>query len=86
MKKLQLIIFLLILHAGVIACDICDKQQPKILQGVTHGAGPDNNWDYVIVWITVAIVIVTLYLSVKWLFRPGEKSKDHIKRLILNIE
>lgn len=69
-----------------LACPLCEKQQPKILQGITHGGGPEHQWDYVIVWVTVAIVLSTLYFSVKWLIRPGEKSDTHIKRFILNNE
>ena len=68
------------------ACSICEKQQPKILRGITHGAGPDGKFDYIIIWIMVAITMATLYYSVKWLIRPGEKSNAHIKRLILNDE
>lgn len=85
-KKLSLIALLLSLRTVAAACDVCNKQQPEILQGIAHGAGPENNWDYVIVWSTVVIVIFTLYFSIKWLLRPGEKSKEHIKRLILNID
>jgi hypothetical protein len=55
-----------------------------MLKGITHGAGPESQWDYVIVWTTAAIVLLTLFFSVKWLIRPGEKSEDHIKRFILN--
>ena len=86
MKKIQFIIFFLILRLGAMACDVCNKQQPEILRGITHGSGPEGNWDYVIVWATVVIVLFTLYFSIKWLIRPGERSKDHIKRFILNIE
>lgn len=68
------------------ACPACEKQQPKLLQGITHGAGPDGNLDYVIVAIVVLIVLFTLFFSVKWLIRPGEQSQSHIKRLILNNE
>lgn len=68
------------------ACPVCDKQQPKVLQGITHGTGPDSNWDYVIIWAAVIIVLFTLFYSVKWLFKPGEKSQDHIKHFILNAD
>lgn len=70
----------------VLACPACEKQQPKILRGITHGAGPQSNWDYVIVWATVVVVAFTLWFSVKWLFKPGEKSQQHIKRWILENE
>jgi len=66
------------------ACSVCEKQQPRILRGITHGAGPQSRFDYVIIWIMVVITMATLYYSVKWLIRPGEKNKEHIKRFILN--
>lgn len=69
-----------------LACPACEKQQPKILRGITHGAGPESNWDYVIVWATVLIVVLTLWFSVKWLIRPGEKSGQHIKNWIIENE
>lgn len=84
MKKALLIICLLIFRIMAIACPACKKQQPKILQGITHGTGPDSNWDYVIVWATVLIVLATLFYTVKWLIRPEEKSMNHIKRTVLN--
>ena len=68
------------------ACPACEAQQPKVLRGITHGAGPSGKWDYFIVYVAVVIVLVTLFYSVKWLIRPGEKSAHHIKRLILNPE
>ena len=86
MKKLILILTLLIAGTAVFACPVCDKQQPKVLRGITHGAGPQSDWEYVIVWATVIIVLFTLYFSLKWIFRPGEKSENHIKRLILTNE
>jgi hypothetical protein len=68
----------------ILLCDACKKQQPKLLQGITHGTGPDSSWDYVIVYMAVAIVLVSLFYSVKWLIKPGEKSSSHIKQFILN--
>ena len=68
------------------ACSVCEKQQPEILKGLTHGAGPQNNWDYLIVWIAVIITVVTLFFSVKWLIWPEEKGEKHIKRIILNYD
>lgn len=72
------------LHTAVIACPVCERQQPKILRGVVHGQGPDSSWDYIIVWSIVAITVITFVFSVKWLLRPGEKNKVHIKYSILN--
>lgn len=86
MRKLFLMLSLLIISNWVIACPVCEKQQPKVLRGVTHGAGPQSQWDYVIVWIGVVIVLFTLFYSLKWILRPGEKSISHIKQHILNAD
>jgi hypothetical protein len=70
------------IHA--IACEACRKQQPKLLQGITHGAGPDGNWDYVIAFIMVLITLYVLIASVRCIIQPSEKGGGHIKRIILN--
>jgi hypothetical protein len=84
MKKILIIICLLIVKMAAIACPLCEKQQPKILSGITHGAGPDSNWDYAIVWAMVLIVLVTLFYAIKMLVKPGESNYNHIKRTVLN--
>lgn len=87
MKKIiAIVVAILFISLPTIACPVCEKQQPKILQGITHGGGPQSNWDYLTILITAVIVLVTLFFSVKWLMRPGEKSATHIKRLVLNNE
>lgn len=86
MNKLKFLSVFLFLGQIGIACPVCEKQQPKILKGIAHGAGPESNWDYVIIWTAVVIVVFTLFFSIKWLIRPGEKSSTHIKRFILNNE
>jgi len=86
MKNIFLVVSLLLLRLAAAACPACEKQQPPLLRGITHGAGPQSRWDLVIVWIMTAIVLLTLFFSVRWLIRPGERSDSHIKRLILNNE
>lgn len=83
-RKLFLMFLLVTANIAAFACPACEKQQPKILRGITHGAGPQSDWDYVIVWATVIIVLVTLFFSVKWLINPKEESLNHIKRTVLN--
>lgn len=82
----MLSVAILITGLIAIACPTCEIAQPRYLKGITHGAGPQSNWDYVIMWAMVVIVLFTLFFSVKWLIQPGEKSNDHIKRFILNNE
>lgn len=83
-KKILSMMLLISVVAPAFACPVCERNQPSILKGITHGAGPDSRWDYLIVWVTVAIVLLTLFFSIKWIIRPGEKSGTHIKRMILN--
>jgi len=82
MKKSS-ILFILLLPAIAFACPVCERNQPKILRGIVHGAGPDSNWDYISIWFTILVALITLFFSIKWLVRPGEKNEDHIKYSIL---
>jgi hypothetical protein len=84
MKKYILTLILFTSKYVGYACPACTSQQPKILQGITHGTGPQNSWDYIIVWVAVAVVLFTLFFSVKWLINPGEKNCNHIKQFIFN--
>lgn len=86
MKKSIYTTLLLALSAISYACPMCDKQQPKILKGIAHGAGPESNLDYVIVWGMVAFVALTLFYAVKYLVKPKENNDNHIKRTIINFE
>lgn len=84
MKKIFFLITLLLPGIITWACPVCEKQQPKLLKGISHGVGPSGNWDYVIVWAAVVIVAATLYYAVKWTIKPGEKELNHIKRTVIN--
>jgi hypothetical protein len=86
MKKMIFLMLLSLPGIAAMACPACEKQQPKLLRGITHGAGPSGPLDMILVWLMVGVVVLTLFYSVKWLIKPGEKSPDHIKRFILNNE
>jgi hypothetical protein len=68
----------------VMACDACKKQQPKLLQGITHGPGPDSNWDYLIVSIMVVITVYSLYAMIRYMAKSRDKVYQNIKTSILN--
>ena len=72
------------IHSASTACEVCERNQPKLLRGVVHGSGPDSNYDYISIGITILITVFTLFYSVKWLMKPGERNADHIKYTILN--
>lgn len=84
MKRNFLSVFLLTINLAAMACPVCEKQQPKLLKGILHGVGPESNWDYAIPAGVTAVVVVAFTYSIKYLLKPGETSKNHIKRLILN--
>jgi hypothetical protein len=86
MKTIYLIVVVLLMRLPVLACPACKRQQPRLLQGITHGTGPGSQWDYVIVCVALALTVLVLYYSVKWMIRPGEQAPDHIKQFILNHE
>jgi uncharacterized protein HemY len=86
MKKNQYSILFTTLSIATYACPMCEKQQPKVLRGITHGAGPESNLDYVIVWTMVLIVFITLFFALKYLIKPKEDETNHIKRTIINFE
>lgn len=86
MKKGILLIVLFLAVQVLNACPLCEQKQPKILRGIAHGAGPESQWDYAIVWVTVIITVVSFVYAIKYLFKPGETETDHIKRAFLTFE
>ncbi|WP_276977237.1 hypothetical protein [Flavobacterium filum] len=83
MKAILILLFALSIQI-VSACPVCEKQQPKITQGLTHGAGPQSNWDWVIITVITTITVFTFFYSLKYLIKPGEKNNNHIKHSILS--
>lgn len=83
-KYIVALLSTLFMHVTAWSCEVCEKQQPKVTQGLTHGAGPQSNWDWVIIGVVTAITIATFIYSLKFLIRPGEKDSNHIKVSILN--
>ena len=79
MKKVIAAPSMLIISLSTFACPMCEKQQPKVLKGIVHGGVPDGNLDYFIVTSVAIITLVTLVFAVKWIIKPGEKDKNHIK-------
>jgi len=84
MQRLLTFLAAMLLAGTSLACDVCEKRQPKFLRGISHGGGPEGNLDYVIVWATIIVVLATLYFSIKYLVRPREKEADHIKLMAID--
>ena len=77
--------FLMILTSSLatFACEACNQNQPKIFRGITHGGGPESNWDYVVVIGMVAITIYTLYATIRCFVVPKERKYNQVKNSIL---
>lgn len=87
MKKIIFAGIFMVASFSLYACPVCERAKAKIaFGGLSHGTLPTSNWEYVAVWIVVLMVIFTLFYSIKWLIKPSEKNKDHIKYSILNFE
>ncbi|HEY8387347.1 MAG TPA: hypothetical protein VIK74_02020 [Parasegetibacter sp.] len=86
MKKLFCLLAFTLPAIATFACEVCERNQPKLLRGIIHGTGADSNWDYLIVAVMMIISLLTLYYAVKWLVKPGERNDNHIKYSILNNE
>jgi len=67
-----------------LACPTCEKAQPKIFRGITHGAGPDSNWDYLIIAFAALIVCYCTYITILRLIKPDEPDKLPIKNAFIN--
>ncbi len=78
-----MLLLLLQIPIRTFACEVCQNKQPKVLQGVTHGTGPQGNLDYIIIWSAVIVVAITFFLSVKYLVSPREAENSHIKNIVL---
>lgn len=86
MKRILSLVILSIITGWqfAFACEVCKKNQPEVLENITHGAGPTGTADYIIAWLAVTLVVVTLYLSIKYMVKPKETNRNHIKNIILN--
>jgi hypothetical protein len=83
MKKIILTKVFTLFYLTSYACEVCERNQPKALQGIVHGAGPDSNWNYVGIGIVAIAAVFTLIYSIKWLIKPNENNINHIKYSIL---
>lgn len=83
-KLLFLLFFMITSWEGVLACEVCQKNQPAPLRGITHGIGPTGTIDYIIIGVASVIVTLTLYLAIKYMVKPKEGKPEHIKNIVLN--
>lgn len=84
MKKIWYLTLLQIINFKILlGCPVCDRNHSKASRIMSHGQQANSEWDYLIVWGVALIVMIALYLTIKYLVWPGEREKTHIKRSIL---
>ncbi|MBX2942451.1 MAG: hypothetical protein KF860_08905 [Cyclobacteriaceae bacterium] len=84
MKSFFVLLATVLIPGNAFACELCKKNQPKVLEGITHGPGPQGDMDYIIIGVAIVIVGITLFLSLKFLIKPDEGNPDHIKNIVLD--
>ncbi len=68
----------------ILACEVCQKNQPKILQNITHGTGPQSDLDYILIWTAIGVVIVSLAISIKLIIQPKDNRHEQIKNIVID--
>ncbi|MBC8156528.1 MAG: hypothetical protein H7Z72_26900 [Bacteroidetes bacterium] len=80
MKTYSLTILGWLLTTVALACPICDKRQPKGFAGITHGTGPEGAFDYWMLYGSIAVVVLTLLLFVRFMIRPETRAMYRLKQ------
>ncbi len=78
-KTLTLLGILLFFYSAASAQWFCEKT-PAIRGGSAESS--NGTMDAMIIGIAILIVLFTLIMSIKYLFKPGEKNPDHIKNIV----
>lgn len=80
MKKITtLLVWFFFVQNSLFAQLTCEKVSPLGTAGADDSKG---FMDAVIIGIAVIIVLFTLIMSMKYLFKPGEKDPNHIKNIV----
>ncbi|MDB5241381.1 MAG: hypothetical protein JWP57_2006 [Spirosoma sp.] len=66
----------LITFTSLLACPVCDKRQPKGFAGITHGTGPEGTFDYCMLYGSIAVVVLTLLLFIRFMIRPDRRTAE----------
>jgi hypothetical protein len=72
----------LLLALPALACPLCAKNQPKGFANITHGVGPGGPFDYVMLYGSIAVVVLTMGLFLRFLVRPdgrrNQARREHL--------
>ncbi|MFP3834590.1 hypothetical protein SAMN05421594_2683 [Chryseobacterium oleae] len=79
-------VILILWTSYAMGCDACQLRQPEVTKDLTHGTGPESDWDWFIVGIVILITVLAFIFSVKYLIKPDEKDLRHIKYSVFSDE
>lgn len=54
------------------------------MHGTVQVSEQHTTADYIIIWVGIIIVLITLVLSIKFLVKPNEDDPKHIKNIVKN--
>lgn len=73
----------LMIGSFIKACPVCDRNKAnQITLGLTHGAGPGNSWEWLIIIGMVLITLLALFLAIKFFIKPDNKERSEFKKII----
>ncbi|RFZ91159.1 hypothetical protein D0C36_19660 [Mucilaginibacter conchicola] len=78
MRKYIFTISVILVSGTAFACDACKKQK-SLFTGISHGRGPESNWDYLIVALMIVVTLYVLFAALKCMFKSSENHRSHIK-------
>lgn len=79
MKKNLLLLVSLLVSLPIWACPVCDKRQPKGFAGITHGVGPSGVFDYLMLYGSILVVVLTAGLFIRFALWP-ESARNLVRR------
>lgn len=79
--KLFITGFFWIIAANLLtACPLCKKRQPVGFADITHGTGPESVFDYWMLYGSIGVVILTLFLFIRFTIKPETAAMRHSKQ------
>ena len=69
--------------SGLVDITLCLTYPQELLTTDLGSDAPGGKIDFLLIYVSMVIVGYTLFRGMKYLIRPGEKGRDHIKHKIL---
>ena len=69
-KTCYLTIVFCLLSLRSLACPACQKRQPKGFANITHGTGPEDLFDYVMLYGSIVVVVLSFGLLIYYSLKP----------------